>query len=191
MKAISIAVVSLFALACGGSTKGGTTDTAAKADDPGATFAPLDVGADWKTYAKVNRASFESLTHGKRWVDIYVNQIGLAAYQSDAPFPVGTVIVKASVEAADGKPTDVAGPLFVMAKREAGFGPEHEGWWYGLHWESVPPSWVGKLGAKQVYWRSPSNKVDYCLGCHESYDRNVGLPPVDQRSWVTAGASGW
>jgi hypothetical protein len=190
--ALSIALVAISAASCGGSPKrdAAARSSAAVDDDPAARYAPLEVGADWRSYTRVNRASFESPTHGHRWVDVYVNPIGLAAYRSDAPFPVGTVIVKSSREAADGKPTEVAGPLFVMAKREAGFAPDHDDWWYGLHWEAVPPSWQSRMGGAQVYWRSPSPRADYCWGCHESYDRNVGLPPVEQRDWSAPAAAG-
>jgi hypothetical protein len=178
-------------VACGGGGGAGAGAPAggggATGGDPAATYAALDVGADWASYTKVNKSSFESPTHGNRWVDVWVNQVGLAAYQSEEPFPVGTIVVKTSWEAEGGAKTDVAGPIFVMHKREAGFAPEHEDWWYGLHWETVPASWVARMGGKeQVYWRSPSSKVDYCWGCHENYDRNMGLPPAEQRAWAAA-----
>lgn len=171
-----------------GGAEGGGGTTAA---DPADGFAALEVGADWSSYTKVNKTSFESPTHGHRFVDIYVNPIGLAAYQSDAELPVGTVVVKTSWEVEGGKPTAVAGPIFVMEKRAAGFSPDHDDWWYGLHWAEVPAAWVGKMGgAEQVYWRSPSTKADYCWGCHESYDRNLGMPPAEQRAWAAPPAGG-
>jgi hypothetical protein len=174
----------LLAACGGGSSGGGAAPAPAAAPDPAAAYAPLDVGADRATYAKVNKASFESPTHGHRFVDIYVNPIGLEAYRSDAPMPVGSIVVKTSREAKDGAPTDVAGPIFVMEKRAAGFDPEHDDWWYGLHWAEVPDGWRPKMGgATQVYWRSPSPKVGYCAGCHDAYDRELGMPPADQRAW--------
>jgi hypothetical protein len=185
---IAIAVaVSALAVACGKPTPGAPQPAAVA--DPDA-YADLEIGFDWASYTKVNREAFESPTHGKRFVDIWVNKVGLQAYVSETAFPVGTVIVKTSVEAAGGKPTGVAGPVFVMQKREAGYAPDHDDWWYALHWAEVPASWVAKMGAKQVYWRSPSSKVDYCWSCHEAYDRNVGMPPVEQRAFAAPAAAG-
>ena len=123
-----------------------------------------------------------SPTHGKRFVNIYVNAPGLSSYKSDAEFPIGSTIVKESWEVKDGKPTDVAGPLFIMVKKEAGFDPDHEDWWYGFHWATPPEKWASRLGA-QVYWRSPSKKVNYCWDCHDNFDREIGLPPKEQRNW--------
>jgi hypothetical protein len=187
MRLVSITLA--LAFAAGGCGRPTPPAPRAPADDPDA-FGMLEIGADWPKYTRVNRAAFASPTHGNRFVDIWVNQVGLQAYVSDGGFPVGAVIVKTSVEAVDGKPTEIPGPLFVMQKREAGYAPEHDDWWYALYWEKVPPSWVGKMGARQIYWRSPSAKVDYCWACHESYDRNVGLPPVDQRAFSPATPGG-
>jgi hypothetical protein len=190
MSMTRISIVVLCAAACGGGGKPAADPAAAGAETASAgpqdEYAPLDIGADYATYTRVNKAPYESPTHGKRFVEVYVNQVGLAAYQSAAEFPTGTIVVKTSWETVDGKPTDVPGPIFVMEKRAKGFAPEHQDWWYGLHWEKVPASWVARMGGKdQVYWRSPSKKVDYCWGCHENYDRNMGLPPAAQRNWTS------
>src|ERR1043166_3124972 len=60
--------------------------TAATAED---AYAPLEVGADYLRYRKLTDKPFQSLDHGNRWVDVYVNEIGAAAYLSGAPIPVG------------------------------------------------------------------------------------------------------
>lgn len=197
MRGATIAGVVLVAAACGGGAAskpaggGGAASDGAGAADPAAAYAPLEVGADHASYTKVNKSSFLSPTHGKRFVDIYVNDVGLAAYQSGGDFPVGSVIVKTSWESKDGQPTDVAGPIFVMEKRAAGFAPDRDDWWYGLHWEDVPETWRARMGgASQVYWRSPSQKVDYCAGCHEVYDHHMGLPPEEQRAWTAPAKAG-
>jgi hypothetical protein len=155
--------------------------------DPNAVFGPLRVGADYKSFTKVSTDKFQSPTHGKRFVEIWVNEVGLAAYQGEDEFPVGTIIVKESWEN-DGKggPTEVRGPLFVMEKRAKGYDSEHNDWHYEFHWENVPEQWAGKLGGNQIYWRSPSKKVDYCSGCHDNYDREVGLPAKGYRVWEQA-----
>jgi len=32
-----------------------------------------------------------------------------------------------------------------------------------------------------MYWRSPSTKVNYCSGCHDNYDRQLGQVPEEFR----------
>ena len=61
--------------------------------DPAASFGPLEVGADYASYVKMNTAPVPSETHGGRLVDTYVNEVGASAYlDDDAVIPVGTVI---------------------------------------------------------------------------------------------------
>lgn len=145
--------------------------------DPAATYGPLEVGADWSTYAKVNTTPFKSETHGGRLVDTYVNAAGLAAYQAGEDLPVGAVVVKTSQED-DG----TAGPLFVMEKRAAGFNPEHGDWWFALHWEEPPAYWRKKLGGP-LYWRTPSKKAKYCSDCHDDFVTGMGGVPDGHRAW--------
>ena len=197
MKRITILATTLFLAACGGSQsadKGATPAADKPADkpaaapaDPAAVYAALEVGADYKSYNKVSTGPFLSPTHGKRFVEIYVNDIGLEAYKTGEDSPVGTVIVKSSWEA-EGKgdarkATDVPGPLFVMKKMEAGFDDDHNNWWYGLHWEQVPAKWQKAMGGAQAYWRWPSKKVNYCSDCHDNYPGEVGLPAKGFRAW--------
>lgn len=154
--------------------------------DPHTTYGPLQVGADYASYKKVSSGPFESPTHGKRFVEIYVNDIGAAAYQSEAELPVGTVIVKTSWEREGDAPSKTAGPLFVMEKRAPGYDTERNDWYYALHWAEVPESWTKKVGARQVYWQSPSPKVSYCHDCHENFENEVGLPAKGFRAWESA-----
>lgn len=195
---IGLAAVGLALVSCGGKTAPATGGAPAEADsmddemaksmamsnEPDA-FGPLDYGADYASYTKVNTEPVKSRTHGGRFVDTYVNDLGLAAYQDpaeEAALPEGTVIVKTSWETADGAPTDVAGPIFVMVKREAGFAPDHDDWWYAIQWASPPEKWEQKLGGP-IYWRTPSKKADYCWECHENYDRGLGMVPEGMRTW--------
>ena len=138
--------------------------------DDASTFGPLEVGADWATFVKMNTEPVLSETHGGRRVDTYVNQVGAAAYlDDDAEIPAGTVLVKTSLEP-DGTP----GPLFVMEKKPAG------DWYYAIHWAEPPAAWVKKLGGP-IYWRTPSKKASYCVECHENYDRELGGVPGSKR----------
>jgi len=154
--------------------------------DPNA-YGPMEVGSDYQSYTKVSTQPFESPTHGHRFVEIYVNDVGLAAYQGDSELPVGSVIVKASWEREGDAPSKVAGPTFVMEKRAPGYNPEHNDWHYEIHWADVPEKWVPKVGGKQIYWRTPSAKVDYCVDCHDNYDRELGLPAKGFRAWEAQG----
>jgi hypothetical protein len=188
----------LAALGCNGKKEtrepagdgtGDTGDTANTGDkgapaasDPSAVYGPLEKGADYQSWTKLNKTPVKSKTHGNRWVDTYVNTEGVEAFKNDdADIPMGAVIVKTSFEsAADGSATDVPGPIFVMARVDNDGEP---GWWYGLHWESVPDKWQKAMGGAQAYWRTPSKKVDYCSDCHDNYPREIGGIPKDARAY--------
>lgn len=167
--------------ACGGGAAmdrqgAGMMSAKKMAADPAAQFGPLEAGSDYASYTKMNAAPVTSETHGGRLVDTYVNEVGAAAYlDDDAEIPVGTVVVKTSTEPGGG-----AGPIFVMEKRAAGFDPEHGDWAYAIHWAEPPATWAKRLGGP-VYWRSPSPRVNYCVDCHDNYDRNLGGVPPDAR----------
>lgn len=135
-------------------------------------------GADWSTYTKLNKAAFESETHGGRMVDTYVNRIGRAAFRQGEDLPVGSIVVKTSKDATDGS----EGPVFVMEKRAKGFDPAHGDWWYAIRWENPPPAWRQKLGGP-IDWHTPSPKVDYCWKCHDDFVTGLGGVPEDQRAW--------
>jgi hypothetical protein len=173
----------LLALAACGGSQSGSQDSArmSKMDsemeegmgmpgDPESQFGPLEVGADWASYTKVNTAAFPSPTHGGRMVDVYVNPVGLEAYLGGdtAEIPVGTVIVKTSMEK-----SGAAGPVFVMEKRA-------DDWWYAIHWADPPEKWAKKLGGP-IYWRTPSPRAEYCSDCHDGYERGLGGVPEEQR----------
>jgi hypothetical protein len=201
MSRVWIAVPALLLAACGGgggasgggntgngdnTGKGGGGDKVAPAADPNAEYAALEHGADWASLPKMNTEKFWSKPHGSRMVEVYVNDVGVEAFQDksrEMAFPVGTVIVKTSWETKDKVATDVPGPVFVMVKKEAGFDPDNEDWWYALHWENVPDSWQSRMGGTQTYWRSPSAKVNYCGSCHQKFPRHVGGVPKKFRSW--------
>lgn len=137
------------------------------------TFGPLEVGADYETYRRLTPEPFQSRDHGNRWVHVYVNAIGAEAYLAASDIPVGTIVVKTSVENVDDKPSSIPGPIFVMEKRARGYAPEHDDWWYAIHWASPPPEAAAKFGGP-VYWRGRSPKVAYCWGCHDDYTNSLG-----------------
>ena len=145
-------------------------------------FGPLDVGADYQSYKKVSKEPFPSKTHGGRFVEVYVNDVGYQAYTKDEDYPPGTVIVKTSWENADGKPTSTPGPIFVMRKEAAGYSPDHEDWYYAIHWEKPTEAQL-KFLKGPIYWRGKSAKVEYCWKCHDNYDKSIGGVPPDKRAW--------
>ena len=162
--------------ACGGGATAnpcGGGAAAAAGTRPDERFGPLEVGADYLGYRKVTDAPFRSLDHGNRWVDVYVNERGAAAYLSGAPVPVGTIVVKTSWLDAGGKPGPVAGPLFVMEKRAPGYAPARDDWYYAIRWEQPPPAEAARFGGP-FYWRGGSPRVAYCWECHDLYDRRLG-----------------
>jgi hypothetical protein len=142
-------------------------------DTDESTYGPLEVGRDWASYRKLSRKAFPSKTHGGRWVEVYVNDVGAEAYLGDGAFPEGTVIVKTSFE---GSPEGAKGPIFVMRKEAAGYAPDHEDWSYAIHWAEPTPKQREMLGGP-IYWRGKSPKVGYCYSCHDNYDRAVGGIP--------------
>lgn len=177
---ISMIAFGLAALACGGGSKSGATPAAPQkgaASDPESVFGPLEIGADWQSYTKVNSAPVRSSDHGGRFVDTYVNSVGLAAYKNEsAEIPVGTIVVKTSWERDGEQPSTTPGPVFVMEKKASGYDAENGDWYYAIHWEKP-------VKGEPIYWRSPSPKVGYCFGCHNDYARQLGMVPDDMRAW--------
>jgi len=176
-------IVAVALLGCGPRTSASSTEPQPTTHaDPSEVYGPLEVGADYASYTKVTVEPFESATHGYRFVEIYVNDAGLAAYTGGAELPAGATIVKVSWERDGDRPSSVPGPIFVMQKREPGFAPDHEDWYYAIHWAEPTAKMVKRFGGP-FYWRSPSPRVDYCWRCHEDYDREVALPPPAARTW--------
>jgi hypothetical protein len=136
-------------------------------------FGPLEVGADYASYRRVTDEMFRSLVHGNRWVHVYVNEIGVQPYLDSGEIPVGTIIVKTSVQNVDGRPSDIEGPIFVMEKRAKGYAPEHGDWWYAIHWANPPPQEAARFGGP-FYWRGRSQRVEYCWKCHDDYVNSLG-----------------
>src|SRR5688572_1774844 len=139
-----------------------TPSTKTPPRDLESVFGPLEVGADYATYHKLTDKPFLSLDHGNRWVDVYINEVGFAAYDSSAPIPEGTIVVKTSVLDDGGAPGSIAGPIFVMQKRARGYAPDDDDWWYAIHWASPDDP---KLGGP-IYWRGKSPRAKYCADCH-------------------------
>jgi hypothetical protein len=159
-------------------------------------FRALEVGADFRTsMTRVNTDPFLSRTHGGRWVNTYVNAVGLAAYQRGEDLPVGSVVVKESFEpntARDGPDLAVRGPIFVMERRARGYYPERGDYWYAI-WIENPTGrtslYEDGRASPSVYWRGHSARIQYCEDCHADFDNRMGGVPRAQQAWTTAGAA--
>ena len=182
MRTLAALLVGTLA-ACGGGGKMGKMDSemmegGGMAPDEASQFAPLEIGTDWQSYTKLNKASYLSETHGGRMVDTYVNEAGFEAFKKGEDLPVGSIVVKTSKDSKDG----TEGPLFVMEKRAPGFNKEHGDWWFAIHWANPPEKWKKTLGGP-VYWRTPSKKAMYCSDCHDNYVTGMGGVPEAQQAW--------
>jgi Cytochrome P460 len=178
---LSIATLALLASAScsGGNTAGNTGPSAATvgtnapASGNESKFGPLEVGADYLAYQKMTEAPFKSTVHGGRWVDVYVTQNAADVYVKGGDMPVGSVVVKTSVEDEGGQPGTFAGPIFIMEKRAPGYDPAHGDWYYAIQW-AKPTAAIAKQTGGPFYWRGKSKSVAYCYECHENYDRSLG-----------------
>jgi hypothetical protein len=170
-------------VACGGPPAPPVPDRPPEAEPVEAEPEPpppaADPWADWKSFTNVSPGPWISKPHAKRFVETYVNEIGLEAYKTiGAPIPVGTIIVKPSWESEDGKPGR-DGPLFVMVKMPEGWEPDSGDWFYAFQWADPPAKWADKIGTN-VDWRSPSEKIEYCVDCHDILDRGLGMLPKER-----------
>jgi hypothetical protein len=177
MKTLTLLVLSLGCASKAAGPVAQPTPAAAVAD-PERVFGPLDVGADWKTYHKESTQPFKSKTHGGRWVEVYANDLAHGVYGTDGAFPEGAILVKTSLEDEGGKPGTTPGPIFVMRKQAPGYLPDHDDWYYAIHWEKPTEAQLAKLKGP-IYWRGKSTKVAYCYDCHDNYDRDIGGTPAE------------
>ena len=186
---LSSSLLLILAAACGGKSTPSPSEAAAtpvaSEDETHESEDAIDETggaewADWKSYTNVSPGAWQSKTHGNRFVEIYVNDIALEAYKTGGEMPVGSIVIKPSWENDGGKP-GAEGPLFVMVKKEAGYAPDNGDWFYAFQWENPPEKWAAKIGTN-VDWRSPSDKVEYCLDCHDVLERQLGMPPEERRA---------
>ena len=112
-------------VACGAS-RPQTESPPAPSHDPEVRFGPLEVGSDHRTaFEKLNKTPWISRTRGRRFVNTYAHAIAMPVYMAGgADLPVGSIDVKESFETENDAP-GVAGPIFVMDKRAAGYDPPH------------------------------------------------------------------
>lgn len=110
-----------------------------------------------------NTTVFNSATHGNRFVNHYVNDIGKAAYSTYAEegqeMPVGSITAKESFTISKKDGSVRKGPLFLMEKMAADAGFDATaGWKYAV----ILPN--GKIMGETG--EDTGKKVKFCHDCH-------------------------
>jgi len=121
----------------------------------------LAAARDYPAWRRYSTGPYASATHGGRYVDNYANPAGAAygRYEQGGPMAAGTVLAKDSFTVgADGRVA--VGPLFLMAKMDAGFNADTLDWRYQI----VMPdgSLFGTTNG------AGAAKVQFCADCHNA-----------------------
>jgi hypothetical protein len=119
----------------------------------------VEIAASYQGWQRYNSKTYQSATHGERYVNNYANAAARAYgdYDPEKVLAVGAVLAKDSiVPGADGSAQP--GPLFVMERMPAGFNTASADWKYTL----VMPdgSVIGETNGPD------SANVTFCYECH-------------------------
>ncbi len=130
-------------------------------EDMRAAYAKSDnkIALSYMSWPRYSRQSYQSATHGTRYVQNYANAKARAygAYEKAGAMPVGSAIAKDSFSVSgDGKVG--VGPLFLMEKMNAGFSPGSGDWRYTM----ILPN--GSVFG--TTWGADSEKMQFCADCH-------------------------
>ena len=121
----------------------------------------IDRVSGYQSWNRYNTAPYISKTHGNKYLNNYVNDIGRAygSFESAGEMPVGTVIAKDSFTMTQSREI-LLGPLFVMEKMADGFNTVTGDWKY----TQIQPdgTLLGETGGRD------SDQVRYCIGCHNA-----------------------
>ncbi|MEE8280142.1 MAG: cytochrome P460 family protein [Alphaproteobacteria bacterium] len=113
------------------------------------------------SWQRFSRQSYQSATHGGRYVQNYANKKATAygKFENVGTLPAGASLAKASFSVSgDGKVG--VGPLFMMEKMPAGFSPEGNDWKYTF---IMPNGAVfGETGSKK------GASMQFCMECHSA-----------------------
>lgn len=151
----------------GGEMVYGSSEEAARS---GAVLGPLDQASGYREkLVRMNSKTWNSRTHGHRWVNTFVSKEAVAAYRASRSLPEGTVVVKESFEDQRGKPSPVPGPLYVMVKSEGAAAAN--GWLYALSWDK--PVKGNPEGIQMpVTWLPGNPHLGSCVKCHNHFKRD-------------------
>ena len=131
----------------------------------------------------MDSSTWNSRTHGHRWVNTYVSPEAAKAYQDSDILPEGTLVVKESFEDEDGQPSRIPGPLYVMEKGKKADSPRTGGWRYGLKWDN-PVEGNPENIKMPVTWVSGDRHLNSCVKCHNRFkdtDYLAGIPSGHER----------
>ena len=127
---------------------------------------------------KMNARSWNSRTHGHRWVNTFVSKEAVSAYKNSDPLPEGTWVVKESFQDEGGKASQTPGPLYVMHKGKVADSPETGGWQYALRWDK-PVTGNPENIQGPVTWLPGDPNLASCVRCHNHFkdgDYMGGVP---------------
>ena len=148
----------------------------------GAVVAPDEVWGRVQDYRKklvlMDSSSWNSRTHGHRWVNTYVSPEAAKAYQDSDVLPEGALVVKESFEDEGGKASQVPGPLYVMEKGKKSDSPRTGGWRYAFRWDN-PVAGNPENIKMPVTWISGDSHLGSCIKCHSRFkdtDYLAGIP---------------
>ena len=120
-----------------------------------------DIAVSYANWSRYSKQSYQSGTHGGRYVQNYANAKARAygAYEKSGPMPSGAVLAKDSFAVKPNGRISV-GPLFLMEKMNAGFNVDSGNWRYTMIMPngSVFGTTGGVGGAK----------MRFCAECHLS-----------------------
>jgi uncharacterized membrane protein len=131
-----------------------------------------------KTLVKMNTRSWNSRTHGHRWVNTYVSKDAVKAYENSNPLPIGSWVIKESFEDENGGPSRTAGPLYVMKKGAVAEASRTSGWQFAVSWEKPVPNNPEKIKLP-VKWLPGDAHLNSCAKCHSRFkdkDYLGGIP---------------
>ncbi len=125
-----------------------------------------DIAVSYANWPRYSKQSYQSGTHGGRYVQNYANAKARAygAYEQAGQMPVGSVLAKDSFGVAPNGKVSV-GPLFLMEKMNAGFSPDSGDWRYTM----IMPN--GSVFG--TTWGAGNEKIQFCAECHFSVSPDV------------------
>ncbi len=121
-----------------------------------------------KNLVKMNSKTWNSRTHGHRWVNTYVSKEAVAAYKNSDTIPEGAWVVKESFEDVNNQPSQTPGPLYVMRKGKLSDFPRTAGWQYALSWPNPVPGNPEKIQGP-VTWLPGDPHLNSCVKCHSHF----------------------
>lgn len=123
---------------------------------------------DYGNWKRANTAPYPSFSHGRRYLNNYVNDTARAYldYENAGVLPKGSIIAKDSFSI-DKDGNFVAGPLFIMEKMASGFSYVSGDWRYTTI--SADGQIVGRTKGKN------SDGMRFCITCHLAAEKKDHL----------------